>query len=117
MAQIRFAEDDDDDFLDTAGMDESDLTYMQSFGEDATPEWKQEKRQRSAGAEDDSLEAMIGASEDTEGVEADALAPQYVDNVNYFIYAEIEAPAFIHPEDGAFRLDWPSGRAESEQSS
>ncbi len=73
VAQIRFAEDDDDDFLDAAGMDESDLKYMQSFDDDATPAWKQEKKQRSAGAEDDSLEAMIGASEDTEGVEADVL--------------------------------------------
>jgi len=76
VAQIRFAEDDDDDFLDMAGMDESDLKYLRSFDEDATPEWKKEKKQRSAGSEDDSLEAMIGATEDVEGVETDVLVEE-----------------------------------------
>ncbi len=72
-AQIHFAEDDGDDRLDTAGMDEADLKYMQSFDKDATPEWKKNKKQRSAGATDDSLDSMIGASEETKGVKADVL--------------------------------------------
>lgn len=76
VAPIRFAEDDKDDFLDTAGMDESDLKYLQSFDEEATPGWKKEKKQRSAGSEDDSLEAMIGADEEQEGVDVQTLTEE-----------------------------------------
>lgn len=64
VAQIRFAEDDGDEFLDKAGLEESDLKYLDSLDE---PEWKREKKSRSAeGAEDDSLEALID-DEETEG--------------------------------------------------
>ena len=42
VAQIRFAEDGADDFLDAAGMDEADLKYMQTFVDGGTPEWKTE---------------------------------------------------------------------------
>lgn len=76
VAQIRFAEDAGNDFLDTAGMDESDLKYMESFNEDATPDWKKEKKQRSVESDDDSLESMIGATDETEGVDTDALVEE-----------------------------------------
>ena len=72
VAQIRFAEDASDDFLDKAGMDESDLAYIRSFDDQETPEWKKEKKQRSAAVEDNSLEAQIGAvEEEQEGVTPD----------------------------------------------
>ena len=70
VAQIRFAEDSDDDFLDIAGMDEADRKYLESFGEEDVPEWKREKKERSAGTIDESLEAQIGATEEQEGVES-----------------------------------------------
>ncbi len=73
VAQIRFAEDGSDDFLDAAGMDESDLKYLQSFNDDMTPEWKTEKKQRAAETVDDSLESQIGAKETQEGVGPDVL--------------------------------------------
>lgn len=76
VAQIRFAEDAADDFLDQAGMDEADLKYLDSFNDEETPEWKQEKKQRSEGAVDGSLEAQIGAVEEQEGVESDALTEE-----------------------------------------
>lgn len=69
VAPIRFAEDDGDDFLDKSGMDQADLQYMQSFDKNATPQWKKQKRKRSANVNDDSLESQIGATETRPGVE------------------------------------------------
>ena len=75
VAQIRFAEDGRDDFLDQAGMDEADLKYMQSFSGDPTPQWKKQKKKRSTDETDNSLEAQIGASETAEGISsADSLS-------------------------------------------
>ncbi len=69
VADVRFVEDAAGEYLDKAGMDDSDLKYMESLNE-AVPAWKKQKRQRSATREeDDSLEALIGAKEQTEGVE------------------------------------------------
>lgn len=74
VAQKRFAEDSADEFLDKAGLDESDLKYLESMQEDFTPVWKQEKKSRSgAAADDDSLEARIGGVEETDGVDATEL--------------------------------------------
>ncbi len=75
VADIQFAEDDSNDFLDRAGMDESDLKYMDKQLDDgAVPEWKQDKKDRSAGAGDDAgLEDLIGAEEQTEGVVSEEL--------------------------------------------
>lgn len=73
VADIRFAEDAEGEFYDRAGMDEADLKYLEG-GDAGTPDWKKQKRQRGSGdAADDSLEGMIGAKEDTEGVKADAV--------------------------------------------
>ena len=73
VAQIRFAEDASGDFLDKAGMDAADIKYMDSFADGDVPAWKREKKERSAGAEDDSLEAMIGAADEAEGMAVDAI--------------------------------------------
>jgi len=72
VAHVRFAEDDAGDFLDEGGMDEADRKYMASFGEDAVPEWKKEKKVRTATPkQDDSLEAMLDTStEEQKGVDA-----------------------------------------------
>lgn len=72
VAQIRFAEDSKDDFLDEAGMDAADRKYMESIKKGDVPEWKKEKKQRSVGSDDDSLEALIGAVDEQEGVDAEA---------------------------------------------
>ncbi len=64
VAQIRFAEDDGNEFLDKAGLEDSDLKYYESLEK---PAWKQEKRTRSSeDTEDDDLEALID-TEETEG--------------------------------------------------
>ncbi len=60
VAQIRFAEDGANDFLDRAGMDDADLKYFESQGGLGGPEWKKEKKTRSGGGGDDSLESEIG---------------------------------------------------------
>jgi hypothetical protein len=74
VAKIHFAEDGGKDFLDTGGMDEADLAYMRSFDNKNTPEWKKQKKKRSSGPADDaSLESMIGATEESRGVETDVL--------------------------------------------
>ena len=60
VAQIRFAEDGANDFLDRAGMDDADLKYFESQGGLGEPEWKKEKKTRSRGGGDESLESEIG---------------------------------------------------------
>jgi len=74
VADIKFAEDGEEDHLDRAGMDESNLKYMDKINEDATPAWKKEKKSRSAEAgEDAGLEDLIGAQEETEGIASEEL--------------------------------------------
>ena len=69
VAQVRFAEDGAGDYLDRAGMDDTDLKYFESQGID-TPGWKKKKKQRSsAGADDGSIESSIGGEDVIEGVE------------------------------------------------
>jgi len=72
VAPIRFAEDDQGEFLDLAGMDEADRKYLQSLTEDTTPDWKKEKQQRSADLSDDSLESQIGQDNQQEGIASTA---------------------------------------------
>lgn len=74
VAQIRFAEDDQGEFLDTAGMDETDLKYLQAISESEEPEWKKNKKERgSTAGEEDSLESMIGGEEAGEGADVSEL--------------------------------------------
>ena len=73
VAQIRFAEDSAEDFLDHAGMDEADMKYFEQLGVTEVPEWMKEKKARSgAGADDDSIESKIGGEEAIKGVEANS---------------------------------------------
>ena len=46
VADVRFAEDGANDFLDRAGMDEADLKYFESQGGFGEPDWKKEKKIR-----------------------------------------------------------------------
>ena len=71
VAQIRFAEDGANDFLDRAGMDDADLKYFESQGGLGEPEWKREKKTRSGGGGDDSLESEIGGEGVIGGVQSD----------------------------------------------
>lgn len=71
VAQIRFAEDGANDFLDRAGMDDVDLKYFESQGGLGEPEWKREKKTRSGGGGDDSLESEIGGEGVIGGVQSD----------------------------------------------
>ena len=43
VAQIQFAEDGRDEFLDRAGLDDEDLETIDQIREELTPSWKQEK--------------------------------------------------------------------------
>lgn len=74
VAQIRFAEDADGEFMDKAGMDEADLKYIEKLEQDSVPDWKKEKKSRSGeGTPGDDLESMLGGGETTEGVESEEL--------------------------------------------
>lgn len=74
VADIRFAEDGADDYLDRAGMDEADLKYMDKLAKPTEPAWKNQKRDRSGGTDgEDSLEDAIGANTEREALETDAL--------------------------------------------
>ena len=74
VAQIRFAEDSQGDFLDTAGMDEADMKYLKAISEEETPDWKKTKKERgSAAVEDDSLESLIDGEEKNKGADVSEL--------------------------------------------
>jgi len=75
-ANITFAEDAAGDRLDKAGLDDTDLAYFESFGED-TQDWKKQKQTRDENAgEDDDLEAMIGGTTEREGVEVEGMVEE-----------------------------------------
>ena len=55
-------------------MDEADLKYMENLTQPSEPEWKREKKNRGEeAAEDDDLEAMLGAGDAAEGMASDSL--------------------------------------------
>ena len=58
VAQIQFAEDGKDEFLDRAGLDKEDLETIDQIREELTPEWKQEKKTRSSPTADSAGEGM-----------------------------------------------------------
>lgn len=79
VADIRFAEDGADDFIDKAGMDDSDLKYLESLDESKEPAWKNRKKSRGeADQESDDLEDMLGGEEPTERLSTDALPEEKV---------------------------------------
>jgi hypothetical protein len=68
VAQVRFAEDSSEDFMDEGGMDSADLKYMEKIRKAGEPEWKQAKKTRNTGGKpDDSLETQIGGQEEKKG--------------------------------------------------
>lgn len=74
VADIRFAEDGNDDFIDKAGMDEADRKYLDTIGDSTEPDWKKQKKQRGAdGEEEASLDDAIGGKDVIEGVASDSL--------------------------------------------
>lgn len=74
VADIRFAEDGADDFIDKAGMDDADRKYLESIDESKEPAWKNQKKSRGEAAEEgDDLDDMIGGEEPTKKLSTDAL--------------------------------------------
>ena len=74
VADIRFAEDGDDDFIDKAGMDDADRKYLDSIAESNEPAWKGRKKKRGE-AQDESgdLDDMLGGKEVISGLKSDSL--------------------------------------------
>ena len=67
VAQIRFAEDAEDEFLDRAGLDDEDLENLDNIRKELTPDWKRTKKERSA-----STEGSEGEGMDTAAIEESA---------------------------------------------
>lgn len=71
VADVRFAEDGSEDFLDKGGMEDSDLKYMESLGEGTEPEWKKNKKARGkSGEEKKGLDAKLGGDQAVKGVDS-----------------------------------------------
>jgi len=69
VADVRFAEDGSEDFLDKGGMQDSDLKYMESLGNETEPEWKKNKKSRGeSGEEKKGLDAKLGGDKAVKGV-------------------------------------------------
>ncbi|MES2983331.1 MAG: hypothetical protein V4727_13540 [Verrucomicrobiota bacterium] len=74
VADIRFAEDGDDDFIDKAGMNDADKKYLDSIDESKEPAWKGKKKKRGdADEQSGDLEDEIGGKEAISGVKSDSL--------------------------------------------
>ncbi len=73
VADIRFAEDGSEDYYDRAGMDETELKYLDSVDDSSEPSWKKKKDRSESSGDADDLESQIGAVEETESVNAEAL--------------------------------------------
>lgn len=74
VADIRFAEDGNEDFIDKAGMDDSDRKYLDSIDENAEPGLKGKKKKRGeTESETDDLDDALGGKEVISGVESDSL--------------------------------------------
>ena len=97
VSDVRFAEDGAGDSLDRAGRNEDDLKYTDSSNQSGTPEWKKERKGRTAGGADDgSVESAIGG-----GNAIEAANSEFIDGMNE------EAPVVMLEEDLAMahRLD------------
>lgn len=74
VADIRFAEDGAEDFIDKAGMDEADSQYLDSLDESKEPEWKKQKKSRGEAAEESGeLDDMLGGEEPVKKLTTDSL--------------------------------------------
>lgn len=83
-AKIRFAEDAKGDALDRAGLDDTDLKYLDKIEQESekekTPEWKRQKKARgAAGSGEESLESRLDSGDDAPaGVDAGEADPEAV---------------------------------------
>ncbi len=74
VADIRFAEDGNNDFIDKGGMDDADHKYVESLDKTKEPAWKGKKKKRGeADTESNDLEDAIGGKEVISGVKSDSL--------------------------------------------
>lgn len=74
VADIRFAEDGNDDFIDEAGMEDADKKYLDSIDESGDPAWKGKKKKRGKTEEDSGdLNDELGGKEAISGVKSDSL--------------------------------------------
>jgi hypothetical protein len=74
VADIRFAEDGNDDFIDKAGMEDADKKYLDSIDESAEPAWKGKKKKRGeTETEGGDLEDELGGEEVISGMKSDAI--------------------------------------------
>ncbi|MFM7181966.1 MAG: hypothetical protein ACKO2G_10950 [Verrucomicrobiales bacterium] len=72
VADVRFAEDQSGEHLDTAGLDGAELKRLEKLKQAATQPPTRQKRERGATAtEDTSLEGMIGGGDQSKGVEVE----------------------------------------------
>lgn len=77
VADVRFAEDGADDFLDKAGMDEADLKYMDKLDNNAEPDWKKAKKTRgSEKPQTGDVDDMVGGEDAIAGVRSESLEKQ-----------------------------------------
>lgn len=74
VADIRFAEDGNNDFIDKGGMDDADHKYVESLDQTKEPAWKGKKKKRGeAETESNDLEDAIGGKEVISGVKSESL--------------------------------------------
>ncbi len=74
VADIRFAEDGNNDFIDKAGMGDADRKYVDTIDGSAEPDWKKNKKQRGASEDEDaSLDDTLGGKEAIAGVTSETL--------------------------------------------
>jgi hypothetical protein len=74
VADIRFAEDGAEDFIDKAGMDESEKKYLDHISGNNDPAWKKQKKQRGEDAKNSNeLDDLIDTEKPTEKLSAEAI--------------------------------------------
>lgn len=74
LSDVKFAEDGSDDNLDRAGMDSDDLKYLDKQSDPSNPDWKNEKKSRTAGGVDDgSVESALGGENAIEATSSESL--------------------------------------------
>ena len=91
VAQIRFAEDAEDEFLDRAGLDDEDLENLDNIREELTPDWKREKKKRSASTEGSEGEGMdTAAIEESSEPEPNVMLEADLIRANHFDYWNLQ---------------------------
>jgi len=88
VADIRFAEDDNDDYLDVGGMDDGDRAYYVGAdgkgkkaapaGDPGVPAWKRQKQKRVHAGPENTIEGAIGALDTTGGVDTSAVEERQI---------------------------------------